>query len=354
MAKGGKQKKRGKETRSRSERKSKSEQFAIDAMKACQNLLGAEPDKMERPGGTSRTSVRMHIGDGTVIVTRRESSRRAKLEAEVLRALTAEGAPVPKLLAFDGDWLIQQDLGGGRLSVEFANADESGVHRWLEAAVTSLRNVHDAGRRAGLEERVATIGSDPDWVRQIALMPVRVGERIERMPPELNLDGIVDLLKVRRPTLIKWDARPGNASANADGTVGWFDWEHCGSRNRLDDLAWLMGCELLPYWPAAEKAVLDAHLPAFADGMDLAEARAYLGAYGAFHMSVRLDLIVRYRLEDREWWDEAYCLDKDKVGVTYDSAWRTCTRAAHWASQCELTAPLSKWFLTVRDGIPET
>ena len=65
MAKGGKQKKRGKENRSRSKQKSKSEQFAIDAMKACQKLLGAEPGKMERPGGTSRTSVRMHIGDST-------------------------------------------------------------------------------------------------------------------------------------------------------------------------------------------------------------------------------------------------------------------------------------------------
>lgn len=334
-------------------RKSSAERFADDAMRAVTRLLGVDAERMERPGGTSRTSVRMYLGDDTVIVTRRESKRRARLEAEVLRALSEDSAPVPKLLAFDGEWLIQEDLGGGRLSIRFAESDETECQRWLDAAVRSLKAVHMAGRKAELEKKVAVIGDDPDWIRGIASMPARVGGRIDRPPPELDLDGIVDLLAVRRPALIKWDARPGNASANADGTVGWFDWEHCGTRNRMDDLAWLMGCELLPDWPKAEADVLAEHLPDFAEGLDKDDAIAYLGAYGAFHMSVRLDLIVRYRLEDREWWDEEYCLDKDKVGVTYNSAWRTCTRGARWAGKCELTAPLARWFLEVRDGIPE-
>lgn len=340
-------------------RKEKAAKFADEAMAACAALLGVEPGRMERPGGTSRTSVRMHLPENpthpeTVIVTRRESPRRARLEAEVLRTLSADNAPVPKLLAFDGDWLVQEDLGGERLSIRFAGSDETQGQQWLDAAVRSLAAVHHAGRKAGLEKKVAVVGGDPKWIRQIALMPARVGEHIKRPAPELDLDRIAQLLTVFRPTLIKWDARPGNASANADGTVGWFDWEHCGTRNRLDDLAWLMGCELLPDWPRAEAAVLEKYLPDFADGLEPAAASAYLGAYGAFHMSVRLDMIVRYRLEDREWWDEQMCLEKDKVGVTYDSAWRTCTRAARWAAKCELTAPLSKWFLEVRDGIPET
>jgi len=26
----------------------------------------------------------------------------------------------------------------------------------------------------------------------------------------------------------------------ADGGVAWIDWEHCGARDALDDLAWLL------------------------------------------------------------------------------------------------------------------
>ena len=86
------------------------------ARHACADLLGLEPSRIEYPGGRSRTSVRAIAGDKSFIVTRRRHAARAALEAGVLGELHAAGAPVPKVLAFDGAWLIQEDLGQRRLT----------------------------------------------------------------------------------------------------------------------------------------------------------------------------------------------------------------------------------------------
>ena len=50
-------------------------------------------------------------------------------------------------------------------------------------------------------------------------------------PPELDEPSLIALLRVKTPAFIKWDARPGNAIVNKNGTITWFDWEHCGCRS---------------------------------------------------------------------------------------------------------------------------
>ena len=169
-------------------------------------------------------------------------------------------------------------------------------------------------------------------------------------PPRLPVESLIDHLQVLRPQFIKWDARPGNAIARDDGEVAWIDWEHCGCRNRLDDMVWLLGDEYIPDWPDTEEKLIEAHLPAFANGLTASDARAYLFAFGTFHLCVRLDLIISKK-KDEPWWDGDYCLDRDKVGVTLQSALGTCQRAARWAGNVPLTEPMVPWFKDVSDWL---
>jgi len=65
---------------------------AAQAREVCAKLLGAKPEAVEWPGGRSRRSVRARFAPGaqgaqTLIVTRRQSRQRARLEAHVLKAL---------------------------------------------------------------------------------------------------------------------------------------------------------------------------------------------------------------------------------------------------------------------------
>ena len=279
-------------------------------------------------------------------MTRRRTDQRAALEVEVLRALFDAGAPVPRVLAFDGTWLVQEDLGARRLSQVLAGATEAETERRLDPALFALARVHGAGRIAGLERRVVAIGNTADWLHRLIAAPERLGARLGLGAPTLDRDALAAWLTVDRPRFIKWDARPGNAAVTGDGVVAWFDWEHCGCRSPLDDLAWLLGDEYTPYWPAVEDRLLDRYVPAFAAVSDPEAARGYLGAFGTLHMCVRLALIVANK-GDGPWWDAEYCLAHDKVGVTQEMARRTCERAGIWSRRSPLTAPLGPWLAAV-------
>lgn len=315
--------------------------FAASALKTCQRLLGAAPSAWEAPGGQQRRSLRVHTHDGPVIVTRRRRANRAALEIAVLQALHEHGAPVPRVLAAGGGWLIQEDLGTRRLSAVLAGAD---APDWLERAVASLAAVHEAGRRAGLARQVAPLGADPRWLGENVLAaPAKLGRLAGIAPAALDREKLGSALFPAVPCFIKWDARPGNAVARRDGRVAWFDWEHCGVRCALDDLAWLLGDEYAAIAPTEETAILDRHLSRFADGRSLDEARRYLHIFGTFHVCVRLGLILAHKGEG-PWWDPALCLERDKIAVTKDAALGLCERGARWSAQAWETAPLAPWF----------
>ena len=165
--------------------------------------------------------------------------------------------------------------------------------------------------------------------------------------------GTLDLLHIRTPHFIKWDARPGNAIARRDRTVAWFDWEHCGARNQLDDVAWLLADEYVPDWAAVEHELLGRYLDRFAGESGIDQAADNLAAFGTFHMCVRLGLIVRHK-SDGSWWDREYCLSRDKVGVTLEAARGTCAKAARWAERTPLTEDLVPWFEAVAARLEES
>ena len=213
-----------------------------------------------------------------------------------------------------------------------------------------LAQIHRIAEAAGLDQNVPSIGRDEPWLGGLLNQPVVISERARHTGSRARSGGAAAADSGQKPRLIKWDARCGNAILRDDGAIAWFDWEHCGRRNRLDDLIWLLGDEFTPDLPEVEEALLQLHLPAFADDLGIDEARSYIATFGSFHTCVRLELILENKDGD-DWWDWDYCLARDKVGVTLEAAQRLCARGARWAAWSPLTEPLVPWFGRVADRL---
>ncbi|MGB5347404.1 MAG: phosphotransferase [Woeseia sp.] len=251
---------------------------------------------------------------------------------------------VPRLLASDGRrLLVQEEIAGERLAQALHGADEASHERLLDNALRGLAAAQQAGSQAGFDTRLKALGDSREWLVGLLDRPAVIGGILDVPAPRPELPQLEALLALRSPRFIKWDARPGNAISRDDGSVYWFDWEHCGVRNRLDDLAWLLGDEHVPDYPAIEKKLLDKYLASFADDLSIDDARLYVSAYGVFHMAVRLGLIFRYKVKG-DWWDHDDCVNRDKVGVTVECLRRMCTRGARWARANPYTEKLAPWF----------
>ncbi|ASJ73129.1 phosphotransferase family protein [Granulosicoccus antarcticus] len=325
----------------------------IALTKATEALLETQVVGVEYPGGKSRESYRMLLANGSsVIATRRSSLQLARREVCTLGALNLHDAPVPQLLGTNhSQILIQEELVGQRLSEALKEADAKRYGELIDAALSSLVAIQQAASAELLENQVEALGDEDSWIQGLLHRPEVIGEYLGAPAPELDKAALIALLRIRQPRFIKWDARPGNALVTQGGVVKWFDWEHAGKRNRLDDMAWMLGDEYLPDHPEAERLLIDKFVPLFSDGADATEAYHYLMAYGSFHMVVRVGLILKYMTDG--WWDIDKCIEEDKVGVSLICATRLCQRGARWSAECELTAPLSAWFVAAQSKINE-
>lgn len=321
------------------------------AVRACRDLIGLEVVAVDCPGGPLRRSVRARGRTESVIVTRRAVPARAELEAGVLRELRSAGAPVPAPHAFDGHWLIQEDLGGVRLSAALDGADVMRASALASRGAESLLRCQRAGRAAGLAERVRPIGVEADWLSSLIGVPGRIAVRLGLRDPGLEDALDIQRLRPRRLTFIKWDARPGNAMVGANGeTAAWFDWEHCGARDALDDLAWLLCDEYMPDHAGLERALLERWVPEFArhSGRELADAHEYLARIGSLHSAQRLMLVLEQRDKSNgAWWGSAACLHDDRIGVTAKAARRLCSRGARWSRRWHGGERLANFFRDV-------
>lgn len=327
----------------RTERRSERKKTGL--AEKCSRLLGETVESMEYPGGRKRRSIRLILASGEcVVASTRPKLSRARKERMVLRKLHAEGAHVPRLLASDREHLlIQENIPGPRLSEAMHRRDAGSIAGALNAALTSLADTQRAGSALGLDTRLETLGRSFDWLVGLLNRPAVVGNHLGVKARRPNLKALEELLAIRKPRFVKWDARPGNAILKSDGTVAWFDWEHCGARNRLDDVAWLLCDEHVPELPLVESELIDRHLHRFADDLSADEAAQYLSAYGVFHISVRIGLICKYKLRDG-WWDHDYCVKRDKVGISWENMRRLCERGERWAKRNPYTESLVPWF----------
>ena len=326
-----------------------------EAAQACRRLIQFDPVAgITYPGGASRSSVRAVGATRTVIVTRRKLPTRAALEAGVLRELRAAGAPVPAVLAFDGEWLIQEDLGAQRLSAALGADDPLGAAEHAALAVTALLLCQTAAAKAGLAQRVAPIGVKPDWLAGLLSVPARVAQQLGLPDPAVGDVISSEQLQPRRRSFVKWDARPGNAVLAEGGGVGWIDWEHCGTRDALDDLAWLLCDEYMPDDARLEVELLRRFLPPFAQlsGRSPRDALLYLSRFGSLHACMRLHLVLKQK-GDGAWWNPEACERTDRVGVTPQAASRLCLRGARWARRMPHGERMARFFLDAAECLSE-
>ncbi len=326
-------------------RKNKKPKFDQELATQCERLIGVRVASMKYPGGDSRESVKLLLKKGKpVYASSRARKSRADIERDVLQIAFRAGANVPKLLGSDGQkLLIQEEIPGVRLTQAIHKRGDKTVFRYLDNALSSLAKIQLAGSENGLDEKFPKLGDAPEWLIGLLDRPAVLGQFFEIEAPEPELEKLESLLACRKPRFIKWDARPGNAIAREDEEVYWIDWEHSGTRNRLDDMVWLLADEFIPNMPDMEAKLLDKYLPIYADDLSVEQARKYFFAYGVFHLTVRLGLIFKYK-EDGDWWSYEKCLEKDKAGVTLKNASRICKRGERWAAENPETLVLSKWF----------
>ena len=350
-------KKKTVKSRSNSQRSNKSKGTTARRRRAliaaCETLLDSQVQRVEYPGGRSRESIRAILENGnSIIATRRSDARRAGIEVRTLRAMNAHAVPAPALLGSDNNRiLLQEELIGERLTLALHKADEVRCEQLLSSALNGLQLAQKAATAEGLEQHLDLLGDSEEWKKAFLDRPRIIGEYLGVTTPTLDLDQLFTLLNIAEPRFVKWDSRPGNAAANGNNEVFWFDWEHAGKRNRLDDMAWLLGDEFVPEFPAMEARLIDKFIAEFADSLTLPQAREYLFSYGCFHILVRLGLILNWK--DDNWWDMDYCIDRDKVGVTLLCAQRLCERGARWSSQTKAVAALSPWFQQIQTRIEQ-
>lgn len=314
-----------------------------EARDLCARLLRADLDSIDFPGGKSRESLRAKIGEKSIILTKRKHLERAKLESFVLRTLNGHRAPVPHLIAAHQHYLIQQDVGGRRLSESLQCSDEDTTAALVNSALNSLAKLHQIGQSDEVFNSVVVLGNKDSWLRSFIQAAERLGSVLKLPAPKLDVTSLSKLLTVAEPQLIKWDARPGNAIVRDKGSVIWIDWEHCGRRHPLDDIAWLMNDEFMPYYPGMEKTILDKAIPFFGKGMSAEQAREYYYVFSCLHACIRLELIIGFQLE-KGWWDYDYCVKFDKVGVVKDLALQVARRASGLSQSSGGVAPLTSWF----------
>ena len=311
----------------------------------CEENLGGRVTHITFPGGSDRSACLVQWDDGrTAIASVRDEAGRARLEERVLLYLNPYAVPVPSVLFFNGIVLLQETLQGERLSTLLAQADRAARQRLLASALASLHRIHLAAEQAGLDSLVPLIGVEEAWIARHIRQLRRIGDVFDIPVPALDKPSLHDILLPFKPRFVKWDARPGNAMVDAAGQVAWFDWEHCGARNRLDDLIWLLCDESVPFCTETEQALLAEYLPLFADGLPLEAAYRYAYVAGVLHCTARLGLILHKQQGEEGWWDRQEILDYDYIGVTLPQAQQLCARAADWAMREPLLAGLAPWF----------
>ncbi|MEE9337770.1 MAG: hypothetical protein V3U87_06795 [Methylococcaceae bacterium] len=317
-----------------------------------EQLLNSKVKDVEFPGGPTRKSYRLHLIDGrSVIATERRERSLLAIECAVLRKIGKNSSAVPKLLATDGNYLlVQEDLKGVRLPQALHDANEKQVESLLDNALKSLSTIQKIGSENGLDEQFQPIGNSQEWITGLIDRPAIIGRHFQIHPAQPKVDKLFDLFTVSKQRFVKWDARPGNAIVQEQDNVSWFDWEHCGTRNRLDDLAWLLCDEFVLDSVEMENRLINNNLELFSDHFSLDHAREYLYSFGVFHSCVRLGLILNYKGRG-SWWDLDKCLSGDKAGVTLDLAERICYRASRWAKQSEFTEVLSPWFIEMAENL---
>lgn len=309
---------------------------------AARTVLGAEPQKISTPGGKSRSSLRLHYPDHTVIATLRANFRRTHLEAYVLEQLAPHCDDIPRVLGVHDDVLFQSDTGQTRLSTEIIEHGEADQLELAAEACAAIFRIQAAARQTSLHEMLPHLGANRDWIGNFvasvdALEPYSMG-----ISKKFDFPAVASFVDRPGVQFLKWDCRAGNAAIGEDGFVRWFDFEYAGLRHGAEDFAWLIGDET---WPIAPDKMADVMIEIFDPGCgySISDYLEYLSAYTALHCVQRLQLIQK-EVKSRGWLSQERVRRLDDAGVHPEFAAQLCRTGAYFAAQCRLTEPLSRNF----------
>ncbi len=303
-----------------------------------ERMFGEQVLKVTAPGGKSRDSYRMYLGNRSVIVTWRSRTGRAQREILVLRHLSPRCRDMPRLLGFKDNLLFQSDLGEVRLSQEVHRADPDRQADLAAEAVASIFRIQSAARSVRELDALPHLGATGAWVTVFVDAPDRLARLLDRARPGFDRAELCERLAQPPAQFTKWDCRPGNAALAGTPKVAWFDFEYSGRRHGAEDIAFLMGDEV---WPVAADTMFDIVTRQFDPGCGHArdDYLEYLGLYATFHAVQRIKLVLS-EVDRRGWSTQERALRYDKVGTHPLLGARLCAHAAQCADRHVLTRPL--------------
>lgn len=292
-----------------------------DITRFCLKHLDQVPDEIAYPGGRGRKTVVIRIGTTRYAVSKRTSVTRAKLEAKVLENFGASGL-VPKLIANDGDMVLQSFAEGERLTLALEVGDPQTREHLLKNAARGLAQLQSLADENRLARQLPVIGARRGWYLDFARAPKQLALNLRLETPDYDDELIAAFVSQREDAFVKWDARPGNALVS-DGAVSWIDWEHCGLGSIEDDLVWLFADE----WTPMSQDVAAWAICQLAASRQLSFDELYerFATKLVLHSCMRLGLIFR-RKGDGGWWNPAEAIAHDRVGVSAAHVRRVCRR----------------------------
>lgn len=301
--------------------------------------FGQPVRRVTAPGGTARSSFRLHFDDRSVIATLRPDYRRTHLEAFVLKRLHKVCDDVPDCLGVADDILFQSDIGRRRLNRQIVRvAADYRLHLAAEA-VQSLFRIQAAARRTTLTRIVPALGATPAWISGLVDAADVLNPYSRGIPA--RFDRVAARARLTQPAaqFVKWDSRSGNAAIGADGRVRWFDFEYAGRRHGAEDFAWLIADES---WPLAPEDMVDVMIDAFDPGCGHAiePYLEYLSVYITFHSLQRLHLVQR-EVRLRGWLSKKAVRKFDEAGAHPEFAAQLCLVGRYFSAQSRITAPLT-------------
>lgn len=317
-------------------------------------LFGRRPKRMAFPGGKSRYSFLVDLGDEAWIFAKRDKMADAQMEARVLQSLSSTGV-TPAFKAISEQWTVQEYVPGERLPVALDRMDKmADREKLVSQALDALLKIQHEGQTNGLAHALPKIGSDVNWFLNGVEAAKRFAKRIDVTPPKLDEIALAEAMVTERDEFIKYDARPGNVLMDG-GRMVWFDWEDCGRGKAVEDLAFVLFDEWMPLDADAEARLIETYLPQFQRSFSTDAAHRHLVLYGTVHMMERMRMCLKYKIRDDGWWDRNACLAGDKVGNTSQEMARLSARILRYADIYPETRGYMDWVNEIRDffGIPD-
>lgn len=313
---------------------------------ATRKVTGHSAQRIETPGGSGRTSVRVVTSQGPVIATQRDIPGATEREAEVLRRMSTATDRVPRFLGIADGVLFQSDVGRRRLNIEIDRLTGAEQEALAVEAVASIFEMHAASRGLGLEKIAPPLGATRGWVAAM-VGQLDILAKVGPAPPaSTDRAAIADALMAAPVQFIKWDCRSGNAAVGDDGRLRWFDFEYAGLRHGAEDFAWLFADEV---WPLPPAFMLEAFETAW-DGTvphKKEDYLSYLALYVTLHSVQRLAIILSSQSR-KGWKDRTLVRQYDYAGVHPEFGVQLCDTAAFFADRNPLTRGLVRNFEAAR------